>query len=146
MKTVLLFLSLSFSGIGNLAFATTPTDTLKEPAYALSSRNGEARSGKYKHVDVALAFNANTNVYTLDVSSEKPFDAYLEITDQDENVIFFKPVEFKPGRNRIAFEAENGHQALFRLSFTAADKTAVFIVRELGSDEADAAAEPEASR
>lgn len=150
MKRILLLLSLTVLTLGQSALAIAPSDTLKEASYALSSRNSEALSGKYKHADLALTFNPNTKSFTLDFTSTKAFNTYLEISDQDENVIYFKPIEIKEGRNRVAFVAEDGPQSLFRLAFSdpGASKPAVFIIRETGSmtEGAEAVAESDATR
>ena len=145
MKRILLLLSLSVLLTGQTALATAPSDTLKDATYSLSSRNAEAQSGKYKQMDIALAFNPNTRSYTLDITANRDFNTYLEISDQDENVIYFKPIEIREGRNRVAFVAEDGEQTLFRLAFSepTASKPAVFIIREVV---ANAELEPEASR
>ena len=128
-KSILLFsLLLTF----NLSFAAPLTDTLRESKYLLSSRNEEAQGGKYKRMDMNLSYNAATKTFTLDITAAKDLNAYLEISDQDENVIYFKDVDIREGKNRITFEAENGHQTLFRLAFSqpSAPKPAVFIIRE----------------
>jgi len=145
MKRILLLLSLSVLLTGQTALATAPSDTLKDATYSLSSRNAEAQSGRYKQMDITLAFNPNTRSYTLDITANRAFNTYLEISDQDENVIYFKPIEIREGRNRVAFVAEDGEQTLFRLAFSeaSASKPAVFIVREVV---ANGELEPEASR
>jgi len=150
MKRILLLLSLTVLTSGQTALAIIPSDTLKEASYALSSRNAEAQSGKYKHIDLTLAFNPNTKSFTLDITSNKDFNTYLEISDQDENVIYFKPIEIREGRNRVAFVGEDGPQSLFRLAFSepSATKPAVFIIRDISTVEEgiEAIAETEAIR
>src|SRR5688572_7192839 len=105
----------------NAAFATNPSDTLREAKYVLSSRNAEAQEGRYKKLDLALSFDSNKRIYNLELTSERFINAYIEISDQDENVIYFKQHEIKEGKNVISFVAEDGHQSLFRLSFSEPD-------------------------
>lgn len=150
MKRILLLLSLTVLTFGQSALAVAPSDTLKEASYALSSRNAEAQTGKYKRVDLTLAYNPNTKSFTLDITSAKAFNTYLEISDQDENVIYFKPIEIREGRNRVAFVAEDGPQGLFRLAFSepSATKPAVFIIRDASTIEetAEGITESQATR
>jgi len=130
---ILLFVSASLFGSNALtASASNPSDTLREAKYLLSSRNAEAQTGRYKKLDLALAFDASTHSYALTLIAERAINAYLEISDQDENVIYFKQTEIKEGQSRITFVAEDGHQGLFRLSFSepGALKPAVFIIRD----------------
>jgi hypothetical protein len=144
MKKLYILLFASVSAVAsNAATPTFPSDTLIEAKYALSSRNAEAQSGKYKKLDLALSYDAATRTFTLDAQSEREIDAYLEISDQDENVIYFKQTQIKPGDNRITFVAEDGHQSLFRLSFSEpyADKPAVFIIRQGDGTEPDSASD-----
>ena len=133
MKKVYFLLFAAASAVStNVSALTTPSDTLQNAKYALSSRNAEAQSGKYKKLDLTLSYDVNTRSYVLKLDSEREISAFLEITDQDENVIYFKQTEIKPGNNRISFVAEDGLQSLFRLAFSEpyATKPAVFIVRE----------------
>ena len=118
----------------NASAFNPPSDTLREAKYNLSSRNAEALTGKFKKIDLALSFDKNARNYTLTIQSEKEIDTYLEISDQDENVIYFKQIAIKDGTNRISFIGEDGNQSLFRFAFSEpyAEKPAVFIVREEG--------------
>lgn len=134
MKRLYLLFSLSaFFLVSNANAASNgPSDTLRETKYSLSSRNAEAQTGKYKKLDLGLGFNANARSFTLTLASERDIDAYVEITDQDENVIYFKQTRIKEGNNELSFVAEDGHQSLFRVSISepSATKPAVFIIRE----------------
>lgn len=133
MKKIYLLLLISASTVNsNIVSATNPSDTLRESKYSLSSRNAEALSGKYKKLDLALTLDSKTKIYTLDLIAEREINAYIEITDQEENVIYFRQLEIKEGKNQLTFVGEDGVQTLFRLSFSepSAIKPAVFIIRE----------------
>lgn len=96
---------------------TFPADTVKSSKYTLSSRNDAAQVGKYKKVNVNVVFDEVSKQYVLNLESDKPINAYLEVSDQDENVIYFKPVSFK-GRTQITLTTEDGPQLLFKLAFS----------------------------
>lgn len=144
MKKIYVLLFVVATALANNASALNPpSDTLREAKYSLSSRNAEAQSGKFKKVDLALAFDRNTKSYGLTIGSEKEIGAFLEISDQDENVIYFKQIEIKAGTTKISFIGEDGNQTLFRFAFSEpyAEKPAVFIIREEGTGDDVVAAE-----
>lgn len=129
--TLLLLMFLQFSNIPVYSVAVAPPDTVLTSKFTLSSRNAVAQLGKYKRVNVNVEFDDHQRTYYLNINSDKELNAFLEVSDQDENVIFFKQVEIKAGKNRLPLVTEDGPQSLFRLTFseTASEKQAIFIIR-----------------
>lgn len=109
--------------------APKPIDSLKVRKYSLDSKNATAQSGKYKHFKPEIIFNKEENAFYLSMSESKGYHVYIQIKDDDDNVILFKETVIEPGHSMIKFETEEGEQTNFKVTFQELDgsKSATYI-------------------
>ncbi len=111
---IMLFLSINASA---QASEEGQIDSIQQQKFVLSSKNEVASSGKYKRLQIFINYYEEDRTYVIAAHSEREINCYLEIKDQDDNVIYFKPVSIHPGANYLPLETEDGTQTMFKLYF-----------------------------
>jgi hypothetical protein len=106
-----------------------PVDSVMVRKYSLDSRNTTAQSGKYKNFKPEVIFKKEENAYYLSMKDSKGYHVYIQIKDDDDNVILFKETQIEPGNSLIKFETEEGEQKNFKVTFQELDgsKSATYI-------------------
>jgi hypothetical protein len=112
-----LMLLVSINGYSQGIMENAQIDSTAEQKFVLASKNEVASSGRYKHLQVLINYNSLDAEYSVYVHSGKEINCNLEIKDQDDNVIFFKPLVLHEGDNYIPIETEDGTQTCFKLFF-----------------------------
>lgn len=133
MKRILLLITLIFAIVG-VAGAQSgdvqkPIDSVMVRKFSLDSKNATAQSGKYKHFKPEILFNKSENAFYLSMSESKGYHVYIQIKDDDDNVILFKETVIEPGNSKIKFETEEGEQTNFKVTFQELDgsKSATYV-------------------
>ncbi len=98
-----------------------PIDSLMVRKYSLDSKNETAQSGKYKNFKPEVVFNKQENAYYLSMIDSKGYHVYIQIKDDDDNVILFKETQIETGNTSIKFETEEGEQKSFKVTFQELD-------------------------
>lgn len=89
--------------------------------FSLDSRNPTAQSGKYKNFKPEIEYVQKENGYYLCMKESKGYHVYIQIKDDDDNVILFKEEHIAPGNSTIKFETEEGEQKSFKVTFQELD-------------------------
>ncbi len=119
MKNLLLIMLIffSFNSIAQDQSNNSQIDSQLVKKFILSSRNDAAESGKFKNLDLNIFYSDSKKSYVLQLISNKEINSYLEVKDQDDNVIYFHEVNLTVGVNNIKLDTEEGDQTLFSFSF-----------------------------
>lgn len=107
----------SFNSMAQDQSLASQTDSQLVKKFILSSRNDAAESSKFKNLDVNIFYSDSKKSYVLQLISSKEINSYLEVKDQDDNVIYFHEVNLTEGVNNIELDTEEGDQTLFSFSF-----------------------------
>lgn len=105
-----------------------PMDSLLIRKYSLDNKNEAAKSGKYKNFIPEILYDRETNSYYLSLKEAKGYHVYIQIKDQDDNVILFQETNVESGNTKMKFDTEEGEQKSFTVSFQEIDgsKSAIY--------------------